>query len=160
MFVQDIRYAVRTLVTQRVFAAVVVLCLGTGIGVNATIFSVVAGVLIQPFPYAKPERLVVLYGINREADIDEDGFSHLDLQDWRAQTTRLQSLGAVTGRSLTLSDGVGEPTRYRGAGVSWDLFPMLGITPVAGRPFGPADDRPGAADVVLLSHEVWTLRYQ
>ena len=160
MFFQNVRYALRTLVTQRVFAAVVVLCLGTGIGVNATIFSVVDGVLIQPFPYANPDRLVVLYGINREADIDEDGFSHLDLQDWRAQTTRLQSLGAVTGRSLTLSDGAGEPTRYIGAGVSWELFPMLGITPVAGRPFGPADDQQGAADVVLLSHEVWTLRYQ
>lgn len=160
MFAQDIRYALRTLVTQRVFAAVVVLCLGTGIGVNATIFSVVDGVLIQPFPYAKPDRLLVLYGINREADIDEGGFSHLDLQDWRAQTTRLQSLGAVSSRSLTLSDGAGEPTRYSGAAISWELFPMLGIAPIAGRHFGPADDQAGAADVVLLSHEIWTLRYQ
>ena len=160
MFAQDIRYALRTLVTQRVFAAVVVLCLGTGIGVNATIFSVVDGVLIQPFPYARPDRLLVLYEVNREADIDEGGLSHLDLQDWRAQTTRLQSLGAVSGRSLTLSDGAGEPTRYSGAAISWELFPMLGITPIAGRHFGPADDQAGAANVVLLSHEIWTLRYQ
>jgi putative ABC transport system permease protein len=161
MFLQDIRYALRTLVTQRAFAAVVVLCLGTGIGVNATIFSVVDGVLIQPFPYAQPDRLLVLYGINREADIEEAGFSQLDLDDYRAETTRLQSVAAVTGRSLTLSDdGGSEPTRYLGAAISWDLFPMLGIAPVAGRHFGPNDDKPGAADVVILSHEVWTLRYQ
>jgi putative ABC transport system permease protein len=161
MFLQDVRYAIRTLLTQPTFAAVVVLCLGTGIGVNATIFSVVDGVLIQPFPYAEPDRLLVLYGNNREAEIDRAGFSYLDLKDYRAQTTRLQSLGAVTRRSLTLSDDGGtEPTRYIGAAISWDLFPMLGITPVAGRHFGPADDQPGAPDVVILSHEVWTNRYQ
>lgn len=160
MFWQDVRYALRTLVTQRAFSAVVILCLGTGIGVNATIFSVVDGVLIQPFPYAEPDRLLVLYSTNREADIDQAGFSHLDLQDYRAQTTRLQTLGTVTGRSLTLSDGGAEPTRYIGAAISWDLFPMLGISPIAGRHFGPADDQPGAPDVVILSHEVWTLRYQ
>ncbi len=159
MLLQDIRYALRTMVSQRVFAAVVVLCLGTGIGVNATIFSVVDGVLIQPFPYARPDRLVVLYATNREADDDEAGISYLDLADWRAQTTRLQSIAAATNRSLTLSDG-GEPTRYAAAAVSWDLFPMLGITPTVGRHLGPADDQAGAPDVVLLSEEVWTLRYQ
>ena len=161
MFWQDARYAIRTLITQRAFAAVVILCLSTGIGVNATIFSVVDGVLIQPFPYAEPDRLLVLYGNNREADTDRAGFSYLDLRDYRAQTTRLQSLGALTRRSLTLSDDGGtEPTRYIGAAISWDLFPMLGITPAAGRHFGPADDQPGAPDVVILSHEVWTNRYQ
>jgi len=159
MFWQDLRYALRSLWSQRGFAVVVVLCLGAGIGVNATIFSVVDGVLIQPFPYAQPDRLVVVYGTNRDADIDEAGFSHLDLQDWRAQSSRLQSIASTTGRSLTLSDG-GEPTRYVGAAVSWDLFPMLGITPIKGRHFGAADDQPGAPDVVMLSDEVWTSRYQ
>jgi putative ABC transport system permease protein len=160
MLMQDVRYALRTLITQKTFAAVVILCLGTGIGVNATIFSVVDGVLIQPFPYAEPDRLLVLYSMNRESDVEEGGFSHLDLADWRAQSTRLQSIAAVTNRSLTLSDRGAEPTRYIGAAISWDLFPMLGISPIAGRHFGPADDRPGAPDVVMLSHEVWTLRYQ
>jgi predicted permease len=159
MLFQNVRYALRTLITQRAFAAVVILCLGTGIGVNATIFSVVDGVLIQPFPYAKPDRLLVLYETNREADNDEAGFSYLDLRDWRAQSTRLQAIAAATTRSLTLSDGE-EPTRYVGAAISWDLFPMLGITPTVGRHFGPADDAAGAPDVVLLSDEVWTTRYQ
>lgn len=159
MFLQDVRYALRTLVTQRAFAAVVVLCLGAGIGVNATIFSVVDGVLIQPFPYAAPDRLLVLYATNRDADVNRSGFSHLDLVDWRAQSTRLQSIASVNYRSMTLADE-GEPTRYSGAAVSWDLFPMLGIAPTVGRAFGPADDQPGAADVVLLSEQVWSQRYR
>ena len=90
-----------------------VVCLGAGIGVNATIFSVVDGVLIQPFPYAEPHRLVVMNTTNREADVDQAGFSYLDLRDWRAQSTRLSFIASSTGRSLTLSDG-GEPERYRG----------------------------------------------
>ncbi|MBK9240005.1 MAG: ABC transporter permease [Acidobacteria bacterium] len=159
MLAQDLRYALRTLVTQKAFAAVVVVCLGLGIGVNATIFSVADGVLIQPFPYAEPHRLVVMNATNREADVDWAGLSYLDVRDWRAQSTRLSSIATTSGRSLTLSDG-GEPVRYRGEAVSWDLFPMLGITPIVGRPFGPGDDAVGAPDVVLLSEEVWRLRYQ
>jgi predicted permease len=138
---------------------VVVVCLGAGIGVNATIFSVVDGVLIQPFPYAEPHRLVVMNAINRADDVDQANFSHLDLKDWREQSRLLTTIGSVSRRSMTLSDGA-EAERYPGAAVSWDLFPMLGIVPVAGRQFGPADDAPGAPDVVLLSDQVWAQRYE
>jgi predicted permease len=159
MLMADIRYALRALITQKAFTAVIVLCLGAGIGVNATIFSVVDGVLIQPFPYAEPDRLVVLNSVNRAADIFDGSLSFLDVRDWRAQSTRLQTIAATTGRSAVLSDG-GESERYRAGTVSWDLFPMLGIAPAAGRMFGPADDAPGAPDVVLLGDDVWNLRYQ
>jgi putative ABC transport system permease protein len=159
MLLSDIRYALRALTTQKAFTAVIVLCLGAGIGVNATIFSVVDGVLIQPFPYAEPDRIVVLNTVNREADVTQGNFSYLDLMDWRAQATTLQTVAATTGRSAVLSDG-GEPERYRAGAVSWDLFPMLGIAPAAGRQLGPADDAPGAPDVVLLGDDIWNLRYQ
>lgn len=159
MLLSDLRYALRALATQKAFAAVIVLCLGVGIGVNATIFSVVDGVLIQPFPYAEPDRIVVLNTVNRDAGVDEGGLSFLDLRDWRDQSTTLQTVAGTTSRSAVLSDG-GESERYRGGAISWDLFPMLGIAPIAGRPFGPADDVAGAPDVVLLGEEVWNLRYQ
>lgn len=159
MLNQDLRYALRSLITQKAFAAVVVTCFGLGIGVNATIFSVADGVLIQPFPYAEPDRLVVLYTTNQPLDVDQGNVSYPDLVDYREQSSTLATLGVTSGRSLTLSDGQ-EPTRYRGAAISWDLFPMLGITPVVGRTFGKADDQPGAPEVLLLSDEVWNLRYQ
>lgn len=159
MLLSDLRYSLRSLTTQKLFTAVIVVCLGTGIGVNATIFSVVDGVLIQPFPYAEPGRIVVLYTTNREADILDGNFSFLDHRDWREQSTTLQTVAATTGRSVVLSDG-GEPNRYRAGAISWDLFPMLGIAPIAGRSFSPADDAAGAPDVVLLGEEIWHLRYQ
>ncbi len=158
MFQQDVRYCLRSLTTQKAFALVVVLCLGTGIGVNATIFSVVDGVLIQPFPYHEPDRLVAVDMVHRESGVDEAGLSYADLRDWREQITQLSSMAATTGRSLTLSDG-GEAERYLGGAISWDLFQMLGMTPALGRAFGAHDDIPGAADVVLLGDDIWTLRY-
>lgn len=60
MLSQDLRYAGRTLVRNPGFSSVAVLCLAIGIGVNSTIFSVVNGVLIKPFPCEDPDRIVAL----------------------------------------------------------------------------------------------------
>ena len=58
-----------------------------------------------------------------------------------------------------MSDGTREPERYLGAPVSSSLFSLLGTPPALGRDFTEADDRAGAERVVLLSDEVWQLRY-
>ncbi len=157
--VQDLRYALRGLLRQKSFTLVVILCLSTGIGVNATLFSVVDGVLIQPFPYTDPDRIVALHQTRPVDGVRNGGTSWPELRDLSEQQTRLSAVAATSGRSVTLADG-GEPDRYRAGAVSWNLFPMLGIVPMIGRPFNALDDLPGAAGVVLLSEEVWTLRYQ
>jgi putative ABC transport system permease protein len=156
---QDLRYAIRSLINQPGFACVVVLCLGTGIGVNATIFSVADGVLIQPFPYHQPDRIVALRMARPETGADNFGFSFQDLKDLTGQQSRLSAIGGLSRRSVTLADD-GEPERYQAGAVSWTLFPMLGTTPILGRALDAQDDAPGAAGVVLLSEELWTVRYQ
>ena len=60
MLLADVRYALRRLWHSKGFAIVAVLCLGFGIGVNTTIFSIVDGVLLKPFPYADPDRLIAI----------------------------------------------------------------------------------------------------
>jgi putative ABC transport system permease protein len=156
---QDLRYSLRAILSQKAFALVLVVCLGTGIGVNATIFSVVDGVLIQPFPYSEPDRIVAMRMARPASGDENEGFSWLDLRDLIAQQTRLAAVAATSGRGVTLADS-GEPDRYRAGAVSWNLFPMLGVAPLQGRPFAAQDDQPGAPGVVMLSEELWTLRYQ
>lgn len=157
--VHDLRYALRGVITQKGFALVVVLCLGTGIGVNATIFSVVDGVLIQPFDYEDPDRLVVIRMTQPASDTWYGGVSYPDLHDLKQSTRTLSAVEVAAFRNFTLADS-GDPDRYRGAAVSWNMFSMLGVRPVLGRDFVASDDVPGAAGVVILSDELWTMRYQ
>ena len=157
MLLQDIRYALRNLSRSKGFATVAILCLGFGVGLNATIFSLIDGVLLKPYPYTDPDRIVVVGEQRRNTD--EAGLSYLDMRDWKEANSVFTTIAAVSGRSLTVADGSGEPERYLGAGVSWDLFPMLGTHPIRGRDFTPEEDREGAADVVLLGYDVWMHRY-
>jgi len=156
-FLQDIRYAFRTLSRSRMFALIAVACIAIGIGVNTTIFSVVDAILLRPFAFTDPERLVVLDEVNTRNG-DDAGVAWLNLVDWREQSKAFADIGAVQGRSLTLAN-VEEPERLSGSAISWNLFPMLGVSPALGRLIRADEDKPGAEHVVLLSDGLWQRRF-
>jgi len=156
-FLQDVRYAFRTLSRSRMFALIAVACLAIGIGVNTTIFSVVNAILLRPFDFRNPDELVVLQEVNTARGYDS-GLSWPNLVDWRAQSKAFADIAAVQGRSLTLAN-VGEPERLVGGAISWNLFPMLGVSPATGRLFRADEDKPGAERVVLLSDGLWQRRF-
>ena len=159
MLLQDVRYAWRSLTKTPGFTAIAVACLALGIGINTTIFSVVDGVMLQPYPYQDADGIVVINGRNQRLHVNRASISYLDYKDFRDQSTTVSSLAAFGRRSLTISDGASEPARYDGCMVTWNLFQLLGQPPAIGRNFGPDDDRPGAEPVIMLSHEVWQTRY-
>jgi putative ABC transport system permease protein len=159
MGLRDIRYAVRSLLLDRGISTIVILCLALGIGVNATLFSVVDGVLIQSLPFAEPDRLLVLQETSERRGIRDAGVAYPTLRDWQERSTMFASMAATSGSSIALSDGA-EAERFAGALITWTMFPILGVNPVMGRHLRAEDDRPGAEPVVILSHEVWQRRYQ
>ena len=156
-FLQDVRYAFRTLSRSRMFALIAVACLAIGIGVNTTIFSVVNAILLRPFAFTDPERLVVLEELDTKND-DRAGVAWPNLVDWRSQSNVFTDIGAVQGRSLTLAN-VAEPERLEGSAITWNLFPMLGVKPALGRLIRAEEDKPGADRVVLLSDGLWQRRF-
>ena len=156
-FLQDVRYAFRTLSRSRMFALIAVACLAIGIGVNTTIFSVVNAILLRPFAFTDPERLVVLEELDTKND-DRAGVSWPNLVDWRSQSNVFTDIGAVQGRSLTLAN-VAEPERLEGSAITWNLFPMLGVKPALGRLIRAEEDKPGGDRVVLLSDGLWQRRF-
>jgi putative ABC transport system permease protein len=155
---QDLRYSIRMLLKSPGFAAIAVLCIAIGIGANTAIFSVVNAILLRPFPYADPDRIVAVHEVQPKRDVDRAGLSNLDYQDLREQAASFSSLTAYTQRSLTFS-GEGDPERVEGASIAWNLFPFLGVKPALGRTFHENEDRVGAPGVVLLSHELWMRRF-
>jgi predicted permease len=156
--VQDLRYALRGLWHAKGFATVAILCLGLGIGLNTTIFSIVDGVLLAPYPYTDPDRILVL-GEQQPKTGNESALSLLDQRVWKQANSSFSTIASTSGRSLTIADTTREPERYQGGLVSWDLFPMLGVSPLRGQLFRAEDDLPGAAGVVLLGYDVWMNRY-
>ena len=158
MSLRDIRHAIRGLVHDAGVSTIVILCLSLGIGVNATLFSLVDGVLIQSLPFAEPDRLLVLNESFERGGIRDAGVSYPDLRDFKERTTAFSAIVATSGRTLALTEG-DEPERLQGAAITWDLFPVLGVAPFLGRQFNADDDRPGAEPVVILNYEVWQRRY-
>src|SRR2546425_12864966 len=92
---QDLRYAARTLVNSPGFAAVTILCLALGIGVNSAIFSIVDTIAIRPLPFRDLDRLVTLGSSKVSNATDIGGVSYLDLRDWRRRTHSFERIGAV-----------------------------------------------------------------
>src|SRR5688572_6520532 len=160
MFRQDVRYAIRSLLKTPGFTVIAVACLALGIGVNSTIFSVVDGVILRPHPFPNAHELIVVNATNPKQGVRRGVLSYPDYKDLRDSNATIASLAAFTQRSLTVSDGTGEPERFLGSTVTWNLFRTLGINPVEGRDFAPEDDRPGAEAVVLFSYDLWDRRYQ
>jgi putative ABC transport system permease protein len=157
-FRQDLRFAVRMLAKNPGLTAVAVLCIALGIGANTSAFSVVNAILLRPFPYADPERIVGFHMTNLRREIDEGSPSYLELLDFREQSTSFSQMAAYGDRSLVVS-GTEEPERVLGAMISANLFPLLGEQPMLGRNFREDEDRPGAPAVILLGHDLWMRRF-
>ena len=155
----DLRFAYRMLRKNPGFAVVTVLALALGIGANSAIFSVVNALLLKPLPYKIPERLVTVWQDHRARGGPEREWASPDnFLDWRDRNTVFDSVSALAGWGPTLT-GEGEPEDLIGAGVSYDMFSLLGVQPILGRSFYPDEDRPGAERVAVLSHRLWVRRF-
>ena len=154
---QDLRFAVRLLARERWFAAAAVLSLGLGIGLTSTAFTVYNAVLVRGLPVDDPDRIMAL--ATRDAAGREQGVSYLDFQDWRAAATSFEDIAAYSEPAMNVGDPDMATERFFGARVTANAFRLLGVEPLLGRDFSPADDRPGTPPVVMLGHGIWTNRY-
>jgi putative ABC transport system permease protein len=153
---QDLRYALRGFRRNPLFTATIIATLGLGIGVTTAVFSVVDPILFRSLPYAHADRLV---SVGLVAPIIQQEFMlGGSYYDWREQQTPFTSLTSETGASscdLTQE----QPLRLSCASVESTFLPTLGISPVLGRNFTAAEDRPNAPKVALLSNGLWKRRF-
>ncbi len=155
-FLQDLKFAARTLLKSRGFTAVALGTLALGIGGNAAIFSFVDAVLLKPLPYDHPERIVRV--LEKPPGGGTNGISTLNYLDWAKENTVFEALAAQTGGSVTLT-GVDTPIQLRGSRVTAQFFDVFGVKAAFGRTFGPGDDVYGQDHVALLSWDLWRTQF-
>jgi putative ABC transport system permease protein len=154
---QDVKFAVRSLRKNPFFVVVVVLTLAFGIGVNTAIFSVVNALLLNPYPFPQPDRILSVEARHVSGKNSNTGYR--DFLDWQQQNAVFEAM-AITpeSRGYTLT-GQGEPQRMTGGLTTAGFLRVLGIRPVLGRFFTAEEDSPGAARVAVLTYATWRQRF-
>jgi putative ABC transport system permease protein len=155
-FFQDIRYGFRMLRQSPGFTAVAVITLALGIGANTAMFSVINSVLFHSLPYRDPDRVMVVW--KTMSNGSPNAFSTPAFLETRQQADLLAHLGAFSSVGKNLGKDV--PEHIFGGRVNYDLIPVLGVKPILGRGFSVDEDRPGAGAVVILSHALWSTRFE
>ncbi|NNM32726.1 MAG: FtsX-like permease family protein, partial [Gemmatimonadetes bacterium] len=149
---RDARFALRTLRRAPVFTTTAALILALGMGSTIALYSLVAGVLIQPLPYADAEELVLVWESGEGDGQDRQGPSPLNVIDWREASTSFTDLAAwyLTSGTFRGDDIVEE---NRSAQVTTSFFRVLGVAPQLGRDFAEEEGAPYGP--VILSHSFW-----
>ncbi|HXC86312.1 MAG TPA: ABC transporter permease [Candidatus Cybelea sp.] len=156
---QDIRYGLRVLAKNPGFAAVAVLTLALGIGVNSAIFSLVDAVILRPLPYPEPEQLVGLgqWRNQRGEGYIQTGVSAPNIVDI-AKAGIFQQVAYYRWSGFNITEG-SRPESIGGIQASVELLPMFGIPPQLGRYLAPEEMQAGHDRVAIIGHSLWQMRY-
>jgi len=155
----DLRFALRMILTHRWFSAAVVVTLALGIGANTMVFTLVNAVLIRPPAVPGGERLVAISYSNPAHGDRGIRLSYPDFRAYQEGASSLESIQTGTGDPGVLTDRGQAPETYILETTTPGIFTMLHITPVLGRGFVASDGAAGAAPVVVLGYGVWKQRY-
>ncbi len=153
---QDFTFALRQCRRKPGFTIAAVLTLALGLGATTAIFSVVHAVVLKPFAYPEPDRVLLTFSLFRggRGSWSVGNFHYFD-----QRLTTTAHFAAAAGTSLNLADAGQPPERVTGRRVTHDFFPLFGIAPAHGRVFTPAEDQPGRTGVVVLSDRLWRRRF-
>ncbi|MCZ6836169.1 MAG: ABC transporter permease, partial [Planctomycetota bacterium] len=159
MFLQDIRYGIRTLLQKPGFTATAVLTLALGIGANTAIFSIVNSILFKPLPTVRnPDELVVL--ANRDDHMEfPHGLSYVDFLDYKEQCDELEALAIYTPFPISIS-GEGRAERTWAICASGDYFSLYGTPAQHGTTFQNDDFAPtGGEALLVMGYDFWQRSY-
>jgi putative ABC transport system permease protein len=155
---QDLRYGIRSLRKNPLFAAVAVLTLALGIGANTAIFSAVYAGLLKPLPFKDPDQLLSIWKKNPPRGWGRNAISAPEFLSWRGQTQAFEDMAAFH-QSFCVVTGGGEPEEVPCETIQSNFFPLLGTAPFLGRNFSPGEDKAGSDRVAILSYALWQRRF-
>ncbi len=150
----DLLHALRHLRKSPGYTLVTVLTLALGIGANTAIFSVVNAVVLEPLPYPDSSKLIFITSQFPALGFDQFWVSPPEFTEFRDRNQAFSAVGAYSAGAVNLGTAE-QPQRVNSAVITSELMPVLGVAPLRGRQFTLADTLPGAADVAILSSDIW-----
>ncbi|MBV9407147.1 MAG: ABC transporter permease [Acidobacteriaceae bacterium] len=151
---RDFRHAFRTVLREPGVSVACIASLALAIGLATTVFTAVNSVLLRPLDLPQPDRLALLWGVERKGDI-RSVVSFADFEDWRKNTHAFESAAAYTSYYKPVLTGHGPPERLSTLCVSHEYFNVMKAKPAIGRFFRPEEDWDGQDDEVVLSYSFW-----
>jgi len=155
---RDLRYAARSLRKSPGLMIVATLALGFGIGLTATMWSIIYGAMIKGLPYDDPQSIVAVRRTNPSRGIDEMGVTVHDYADYSTQQKSFENLGAITCGTINVS-GHDKAERFDGCWMTSEAMTLPRVAPVKGRLIRAGEDRPGGERVAIISYSMWQGRY-
>jgi putative ABC transport system permease protein len=155
---RDLRYGARSLRKSPGLMIVATLALGFGIGLTATMWSIIYGAMIKGLPYDDPQSIVAVFRTNPSKDIDRMGVTVHDYVDWSAQQTSFEKLGAFTCGTINVS-GTEKAERFDGCWMTAGAMEIPRIVPAKGRMIRAGEDRAGGERVAVIGYRMWQGRY-
>ena len=150
----DLRFALRLMAKSPGFTVVAVLTLALGIAANTAMFSVVNTVLLKPFAYSDPERIVMFQNIFQQGGLGGTA-SPTEFNWWRQQTTAFQDVSAYSLFDVVNLTGEALPEQIQVMRVSADFFRLCGANALHGRTFTAEDDLLNGPKTVVLAYAFW-----
>ena len=153
--IADLKFALRQLRKSPGFTLIAVLTLALGIGLNTAIFSLISDLFLRGLPFKEPQRLVHMYSNARERNLLELAISVPRFEHYRESQTIFDGFGAENVSAFTLT-GLGDAVQVLGGQVTSNYFDVLGVHPIRGRNFLPAEEE--TADVAMVTENFWQKR--
>ena len=160
-FRQDVRVGLRVLFKDKTFCFLAVLVLGLGIGGATTQFTIVDAIVLRGFSFPHPEQLMSVGLMDPKASDQNNNFglgnipTAQDYEDLKATQKSFSMMAGYLNGSTVNVTYKNNPQRYTGGYVTEDFFKIIGVSPVLGRDFTAADNKPGAEKVTILGDEIW-----
>jgi putative ABC transport system permease protein len=155
---QDVRYACRVLARQPSFTATALATIVLIVGGTTAVFTLVNTVLLRPLPYPASSRLVMIHGHDPRGGTN---MTYRDAERLQDQLTSVEAWGLYRGPGYTgiLDQNTDRPLLVQDMRITPELFSLLGLKVVLGRPLAPDDALDANPDATVIGHDLWQARF-
>jgi putative ABC transport system permease protein len=155
---QEIRFALRSLVKTPAFALIAIATLALAIGANSAVFSLINALLVRPLRYTEPSQIALIWEQFKTQGLERIPCSPPEYLDLKKEFQSGTDIAAFNYQTFNVGGG-DVPERISGAVVTPSLFPLLGVEPIKGRTFAQEEQGEGHDDVILISERLWKRRF-